>query len=126
MKNFMASWGLVILSALLDSYAALIVKMKFNELGPLDYSSLSGFLKYLSLFVRSPLLVTALLAFVTAPALWFLALNKLDLSVGYPALVGFHLVFIMIFGLFLLGEPVTAGKLIGAGLVMVSFYFLNR
>jgi len=126
MSQFLGSWGLVIISALLDSYAALIVKIKFNELGPLDYSSVGGFLRYIGAFIRSPLLISAVAAFVTAPALWFLALNKLDLSVGYPALVGFHLLFIMVFGLFLLGEPITAGKLIGAGLVLISFYFLNH
>lgn len=126
MRGVFASWGLIVLSALLDSYAAFVVKMKFNALGPIDFSSVSGFLRYMGAFVRSPLLASAVLAFVTAPALWFLALNRLELSIGYPALVGFHLIFIMIFGLFFLGEPVTANKLIGAALVMISFYFLNR
>ena len=126
MSRVWISWILIIFSALLDSYAAFVVKMKFNELGPMDFSSFSGFLHYMGAFVRSPLLVTGVLAFATAPALWFLALNRLELSVGYPALVGCHLLFIMIFGLYFLGEPVTANKLIGASLVMVSFYFLNR
>ena len=125
MKNFGLGWGLIIFSALFDSYAAFIVKMKFNELGHFDFSSGEKFLNYVSVFMKSPILVTAVLAFVTAPFLWFLALNRIDLSVGYPVLVGFHLVFIMLFGIFLLGEALTVSKMIGVLLVMVSFYFLS-
>lgn len=126
MKNFLLSWGLIILSALCDSYAAFIVKMKFNELGPMDFSSFSNFFRYLLEFVKSPVLLTAALTFVAAPFLWFVALNRIDLSVGYPGLVGFHLIFIMTFGIFFLAEPVTARKLLGVLLVGASFYLLQK
>ena len=126
MKNFLLSWGLIILSALCDSYAAFIVKMKFNELGPMDFSSASNFFRYLFEFVKSPVLLTAAVTFVVAPLLWFVALNRIDLSVGYPGLVGFHLVFIMTFGIFFLGEALTIPKLLGVLLVCASFYFLQK
>jgi len=126
MKNFLLSWGLIILSALCDSYAAFIVKMRFNELGPMDLSSFSNFFRYLLEFVKSPVLLTATLTFVAAPFLWFVALNRIDLSVAYPGLVGFHLVFIMTFGIFFLAEPVTVRKLIGVLLAAASFYFLQK
>lgn len=126
MKNFLLSWGLIILSALCDSYAAFIVKMKFNELGPMDFSSFSNFSRYLLEFVKSPVLLTAALTFVAAPFLWFVALNRIDLSVGYPGLVGFHLIFIMTFGIFFLAEPVTVRKLLGVLLVGASFYLLQK
>lgn len=124
MKGFILSWGLIIVSALCDSYAAFIVKVKFNELGPIDFSSLRNFMRYFWEFVKSPLLLTAAITFIVAPVLWFLALNRIDLSVGYPGLVGFHLVFIITFGLFFLGEPMTARKWAGIVLVAISFWFL--
>ncbi len=126
MKDFLLSWGLIILSALCDSYAAFIVKMKFNELGHIDFSSTQNFIRYILEFVKSPVLLTAVITFLVAPFLWFLALNRIDLSVGYPGLVGFHLVFIMTFGIFFLGEPITVRKMIGVFLVVVSFYFLHE
>lgn len=124
MKGFFLSWGLIIVSALCDSYAAFIVKMKFNELGPIDFSSLRNFMRYFWEFVKSPLLLTAAITFIVAPVLWFLALNRIDLSVGYPGLVGFHLVFILCFGLLFLGEPMTVRKWVGIVLVALSFWFL--
>ncbi len=120
------SWGLIILSALFDSYAAAVVKWKFNDLGPLDYSSTKAVLHYVSRFVQSPLLLTAAITFCLAPGFWFFALNRMDLSVGYPTLVGFHLIFILIFGVLFLGESMTQAKTIGVTLIFVSLYFLFK
>lgn len=120
-----SSWLLIILSALFDSYAAFIVKLKFNELGPMPYHSLPAFLDYVMKFLKNPWLATAVATFVTAPGLWFLALNRVNLSVGYPTLVAFHLVFILVFGLCFLGEVLTVHRVIGIILVTLSLYFLN-
>ena len=125
-KGFFVSWGLIILSALCDSYAAFIVKLKFNELGPVDFGSMASAWSYFLRLARSPLFLSALGTFFLAPALWFLALNRVQLSVGYPTLVGFHLIFIFIFGIFFLGEALTAQKATGVALVFLSLYFLFK
>lgn len=125
-KYIFSSWGLIILSALLDSYAAFIVKTQFNRLGKLDYNSWKGFIQYLLSFMQSPVLITALIAFVSAPGLWFLALNRIELSVGYPILVGFHLLFILIFGVVFLHEGLDWNKIIGTLLIFISLYFFYR
>ena len=125
-KDFALSWGLIILSALFDSYAAFIVKMKFNQAGPIDFSSITLLLAYFSKWLRSPLLLTALATFLLAPGLWFFALNRIDLSVGYPTLVGFHLLFVLIFGIFFLGEAFTPQKAMGVLLIVLSLYFLFK
>ena len=125
-KFFSLSWGLIILAALFDSYAAFIVKTKFNELGAINFSSLQGVVSYIAKFLKSPLMLTAVIAFVLAPGLWFLALNRIDLSVGYPALVGFHLIFVLVFGIFCLGEVMTVNKSIAVVLIFISLYFLYR
>jgi multidrug transporter EmrE-like cation transporter len=126
MKIFMLTYGLIILSALLDSYAAFVVKTRFNEFGHFDYSSVKGFFLYLYKLLKSPLAFSALIAFVMAPGFWFLALNRLDLSIGYPILVGFHLLFVFVFGYFLLHESMNTNKLIGCGLALLSIYFYYR
>jgi multidrug transporter EmrE-like cation transporter len=126
MRVFLMSYGLIFLSALFDSYAAFIVKTRFNELGHFDLSSFRAFWSYMVNLFRSPLLVSAVVAFVAAPGLWFLALNRMDLSVGYPLLVGFHLLFVFIFGIFFLNESVNVSKLIGSTLVVASLYFFYK
>lgn len=125
-KAFFLSWGLIILSALFDSYAAFVVKWKFNQMGPIDFNSTRHVFDYLSRFVQSPFLMTAVVTFCLAPGLWFFALNRVQLSVGYPTLVGFHLIFILIFGIFFLNEPLTARKATGVLLVLSSLYFLFK
>ena len=125
MKQFILSWGLIILSAFFDSYAAYVVKKEFNSLGEFDYSSFKNFFSYLFKFIQSPWLLSALIAFVIAPALWFVALNKIELTIGYPLLVGFHLVFILLFGFYLLDESMSIYKIIGCALLMVSIILIG-
>ena len=125
MKQFILSWGLIILSAFFDSYAAYVVKKEFNSLGEFDYSSVKNFLSYIYKFIQSPWLLSALIAFVLAPALWFVALNKIELTIGYPLLVGFHLVFILLFGFYLLDESMSIYKIIGCALLMVSIFLIG-
>ena len=126
MKNFILSWGLIVLSAFFDSYAAFVVKWKFNQLGAIDFSSAGNVGAYLGQFIRSPLLLTGVATFCLAPGLWFFALNRVELSVGYPMLVGFHLIFVLIFGIFFLSESFTFHKGIGVTLIFVSLYFLFK
>jgi multidrug transporter EmrE-like cation transporter len=126
MKDFFLSWGLIFLSALFDSYAAFIVKTQFIKLGKIDFSSFKSVLKYLYVFFQNPILFTAIITFFAAPALWFIALNRIDLSVGYPVLVGFHLVFVLIFGIVFLSEGMTVNKAIGCFLILLSLYFFYK
>lgn len=126
MKSFILTYGLIFLSALFDSYAAFIVKTKFNEMGHLDFSSFRSFFGYIFNLLKSPLLLSAVVAFVAAPGLWFLALNRLDLSIGYPILVGFHLLFVLVFGIWFLNEAVSVNKMIGTVLVLLSLYFFYK
>jgi multidrug transporter EmrE-like cation transporter len=126
MREFFLSWGLVFLSALFDSYAAFIVKTQFNKLGKIDFSSFANVLDYMITFFKNPVLLTAIATFVAAPGLWFVALNRLDLSIAYPVLVGFHLIFVLFLGIAFLGEGLNLNKTIGCGLVLLSLYFFYK
>ena len=118
--NSWSSWGLVLLSACCDSYAAYVVKHKFNLQGQIDWGSLSAIRLYMFEFICSPLLLSAVITFFAAPALWFVALNSLDLSVAYPVLVALHLVLVMLIGALLLGEDVNGYKVLGTLLLSAS------
>lgn len=126
MNKLLSPMVLIIMSALLDSIAAFIVKNEFNKLGPMDHSSIGTMVSYLISFFKSPILILGIIAFVSAPGLWFLALNKIDLSIGYPVLVGFHLIFVFIFGTFLLNEGITFNKIVGCFFVFLSIYFFYK
>jgi len=122
MKLFLFSWGLVILSAVCDSYAAFIVKLKLNEFSLGNLGLLDLVTSFLGKVAGSPLLISAGVAFVLAPFLWFLGLSRLELSAAYPANVIMHLLLIFLFSTLFLGEMVTAKKLAGACLLLFSLY----
>ena len=126
MKNLFISWGLIFLSALFDSYAAFIVKTQFNKIGKIDFSSIRSVSDYIFKFFQNPILLTAIITFFAAPALWFIALNRINLSTGYPVLVSFHLIFVLIFGIAFLNEGMTVNKAIGCVLVLSSLYFFYK
>ncbi|MFN9800241.1 MAG: hypothetical protein ACK54P_09525 [Bacteroidota bacterium] len=126
LKTFFLTWGLIILSAFFDSYAAYVVKTKFNELGHIQFTSFRAVWDYMIQFIRTTNIALAVIGFVAAPGLWFLALNRVELSIGYPTLVGFHLLFVLAFGIFALDETFTPNKAIGMALVLASLYFFYK
>ena len=123
--KFLSTWGLVILSAFLDSYAAFIIKGRFNQVGEIDFSSIKSFLNYMFEFIKNPWLFSALVTFVAAPAVWFVALNKLDITAAYPISIACHFFFIFFFGTFFLGEEINLMKIIGTALIAASFFFFS-
>jgi multidrug transporter EmrE-like cation transporter len=123
------NWALVFASALFDSFAAFIVKSRFQKLGPINFSSATDLFNSIWSIFKDPIMVVAAFCFVSAPALWFFALNRLDLSVAYPVLVGLHLIMVIVVGAVFLNEPISLNKAIGTGLVLLSlvfFYSSNR
>jgi multidrug transporter EmrE-like cation transporter len=125
-KTIWLTWGIVVLSALFDSYAAFIVKGQFNNLGKINFSSISSVFDYLLIFLKNPILLSAAITFLLAPALWFLALNRLDLSLAYPILVGFHLIFVLFFGVLFLNEPFNLNKILGSICIFISLIFFYK
>jgi hypothetical protein len=81
-RNTLISWALIFLSPFFDSYSVFIDKVKFNKLNLIQYRFWGQFGAYFLNFLKPPLLMTAVAAFVAAPALWFLALNRFHLAFG--------------------------------------------
>lgn len=125
MIKFFSTWGLVMLSAFLDSYAAFIIKGRFNQMGEIDFSSIKSFFNYIWEFIKNPWLFSALITFVAAPAVWFVALNKLEITAAYPVSIACHFFFIFFFGTFFLGEELNMMKIIGTLLIGASFFFFS-
>ena len=101
MLNSIIPWFLIFLAALFDSYASYVVKYKFNEQGEMKFDSINSFFSYFRPLLCSPFFLSGLVLFCLAPILWFFALNKIDLSIGYPVLVSFHLIFVYLLRLYL-------------------------
>lgn len=125
-KAFLFSWGFVILSAFCDAYAAFVVKMKLNEFSLSHLSSFNLIWTFIGKVFHSPLLMSAVITFALAPFLWFIGLSRLNLSSAYPVNVSMHLILIFFFSTFFLGEAITATKVVGAGMLIVSMFLFFR
>ena len=126
MLNSIIPWFLIFLAALFDSYASYVVKYKFNEQGEIKFDSINSFFSYFRPLLFSPFFLSGVVLFCLAPILWFFALNRIDLSIGYPVLVGFHLIFVYLLSYFLLNEDMNLFKISGAILLMCSIILFHK
>jgi multidrug transporter EmrE-like cation transporter len=125
LKTFLP-WFLIFLAALFDSYASYVVKYKFNEMGDIKLNSFHSIISYLRPLLLSPFFLSGIFLFILAPILWFFALNKIDLSVGYPVLVTFHLIFVYLLSFLLLEENFNLYKLFGSILLIISVFLFYK
>ena len=126
MSNSFFPWFLIFLAALFDSYASYVVKYKFNEMGEIKVNSLHSIIAYLRPLLQSPFFLSGVLLFILAPVLWFFALNKIELSLGYPVLVSFHLIFVYLISFLLLNESINLYKVFGAILLLFSIFLFYK
>ena len=125
LKTFLP-WFLIFLAALFDSYASYVVKYKFNEMGDIKLNSFHSIISYLRPLLLSPFFLSGIFLFILAPILWFFALNKIYLSVGYPVLVTFHLIFVYLLSFLLLEENFNLYKLFGSILLIISVFLFYK
>jgi multidrug transporter EmrE-like cation transporter len=115
---------LILLSALLDTYAAYVFKQMFKKDRSNENRLISGLLVFFVTTIRKPFFLSGVIAYALAPTTWFFALNSIELSVGYPLLVAFHLVFVFLFAIIFLQEELTQNRLIGCICIFLSVCFL--
>ena len=123
-RNF--SWMLILFSSFCETLSATIVKLRHNELGQVSFTEADELRLFFMEFVQDPWLLVAGIAFVLSPVCWFIALNRIQLSVGYPVLVVFHVVFIIAFSAYMLEEGFDNNKMIGFALMLVSLFCFRK
>lgn len=126
MKDFFLSWGLIFIASLCNSYASFVVKLRFNQLGKMELRSITKIVVYLLKFLKSPLVISAVITFLLSPIFWFAALNKIELSVAIPVQFSMHLLLVLTFSTLLLKEKVNFQKVAGVLCLAISLYFLYK
>lgn len=116
----MTGWILVLCSACFDSYAAIVVKRHLNDVSPPQWTSVRSVFEFGWRMISSPALLLGLILFGSAPALWFLALQRLPLTTAYPVLVAIHLLLVLFGGWYVLSEQVSVAKAVSCLLLIVS------
>jgi len=112
--------GICIVTAALNAAAQLILK-HFFSLHPLHLS-----VKVLWWTARQPMVIAGVGIQVLGMIAWWMVLSRLPLSVGLPITMGMIYLLIVLGSVLLLGERLTAQKMVGIILIGVGTIVLGR
>ncbi len=115
---------LVIVAALLNTTANMLIKTGANKIGTLPHDFVEVF-PFAFKLVTNWFLVGGLAVFGLGFILWVLILNKVQLSAAAP-LMSMGYVFILILSYFLFKEPITATKVAGIFVILVGVILITR
>ena len=118
--------GLVLASVLLSAAAQLILRIGMSSAavqGALAQSEQSLF-RTAIVIATSPLIILGLSCFIFSAVVWLLVLAHVDLSTAYP-FVGLGLVITVASGYFILGEPMSATKLVGVAAIVFGVVLIG-
>lgn len=124
--SFFSTWGVLVLSAGCNAYAAYVVKGRFNELGPIDFSSFKKLIAYLVKFSINLKLASGVITYILAPLLWFVALDRLDVTAAYPIAIACQFIFVFFFGIVFLKEELNIYKVFGCLAIIASFFLFSQ
>lgn len=113
------------LTILFIVYGQITLKWRVSKIE--NFSSLAEFNSYKSIFnlLIDPWVVTILAAAFCSFITWTMTLKYLDLSFAYP-FVGISFVLVMLLSALFFGELLTAQKIIGTILLVVSLVLITK
>jgi len=125
-RQFVLSWGMLILSVLFNAYGVFVIKLRMNEIGEVKLDAVRSFFNYFVLLLRSGLVISGIITFIVAPFFFAIALSRMEISIAYPANVVLNLFFLLFFAVLILGENITLNKGIAVIFALVSVFLLYR
>ena len=105
--------------ALLVAYSQIIVKWRTASLSTMNNGSqplLDRLIEYLS----DPYILSGYVAALLGSFIWLFLVAKLPLATAFPIYIGLTFFLVMLGGGILLDEPLGAGKLIAAALILLG------
>ncbi len=120
------SWVIIGFYVILNSYGALAIKFKINQLGQIDLGSFRLVLTYFLTLFSSPLVISGLGAIFLSAIVWMIALTRLDISVAYPVAVGLNFVVVIFVAVLAYHENLSVNRALGLLLIFVSLFIIYR
>lgn len=124
MREFFLSWGLIIFAALIDVVAILVIKMRLNTLGAIQFDSFVNILKYCVKVVSTPVTFFATFFLFLSPVVYAFALSRINLSIAYPLIIAFSSIFLLAFSTIILNETLTAKHIIGVLFILIGIFII--
>ena len=125
-KYLLMTWGMILLGVIMDVFGAFVVKIKINELGAVNYSSIKFVYLFFWELLKYPPAVAGGIVILLSPIPYALALSRLEVSTAYPVLVAFNSMLLLPVSIIFLGEAFTFNKIIGFIFLVIALIFLYK
>lgn len=125
-SKFLLSWGMVLAYIVFNSFGALIIKYKINEMGTIQLSSFRFVIKYFYELIKSPLIICGIFSIFISAFVWMVALSRLQISIAYPVAVGLNFIVVVTVALIFFKEHLSVEKIIGIVLIFISVFLISR
>jgi multidrug transporter EmrE-like cation transporter len=111
--------------ALLVAYSQIIVKWRTASLSTMKSDS-QPLLDRLMEYLADPYILSGYVAALLGSFIWLFLVAKLPLATAFPIYIGLTFFLVMLGGGLLLDEPLGAGKLIAAALILLGVTIGSR
>lgn len=108
----------IALTILFTVYGQLVLKWKIAKLGQLPEGLNEKFFFMIKLLL-DPFILSGFLSAFIASLWWMAAMTKFEISYAYP-FMSLSFVLVLVLSVFLFGEALTLGKVLGLGLVIAG------
>ena len=125
-SKFLLSWGMVLAYIVFNSFGALIIKYKINEMGTIQLGSFRFVIKYFYELIKSPLIICGIFSIFISAFVWMVALSRLQISIAYPVAVGLNFIVVVTVALIFFKEHLSVEKIIGIVLIFISVFLISR
>lgn len=125
-SKFLLSWGMVLAYIVFNSFGALIIKYKINEMGTIQLSSFRFVIKYFYELIKSPLIICGIFSIFISAFVWMVALSRMQISIAYPVAVGLNFIVVVTVALIFFKEHLSVEKIIGIVLIFISVFLISR
>lgn len=111
--------------ALLVAYSQIIVKWRTANLGAIRSDSQPLFDRLMG-YLADPYILSGYVAALLGSFIWLFLVAKLPLATAFPIYIGLTFFLVMLGSGILLDEPIGAGKLIAAALILLGVTIGSR
>lgn len=116
--------GLILVSVAMSAVAQIALKHGMSS-STVQAGLASGLARGWPLIVTNPFVLAGFALYGLGALLWLGVLARIDVSQAYP-FVGLGFLLTMVFGVVLLGEALSTGRLIGTILVVIGVLLVAR
>jgi multidrug transporter EmrE-like cation transporter len=110
---------------LLVVYGQLIIKWRVGALADVA-SPASGSLGRLASYLTDPYILSAYLAALASSMTWMFVVESYPVSLAFPLHIGLTVMAVVVGGIYLFGEPITAPRIVAVCLILAGIAIGSR